>query len=193
MQGRQLNLYTIEQGLDAAFDWEEHVMFAKRVARSVVRKFFHQCDIDEYEAIALQALCDCKRRYRERCEVSFQTFAYLRVRGAVFDEAKKHYLRNKREVGYESEIDELRGVNMETVQKPDDLIEASQRAEKIRELVSSLACRNEKRVIELLYLHSRTQSEVAHLLGKSVSWVSRYHRDALYSLQLACGSRSSFL
>ena len=63
-----------------------YVNFARRLARQF-HKERHNCEfsLDDYEGEALLGLCDAARRFDEKKGINFRTFAYFRIRGAMYD------------------------------------------------------------------------------------------------------------
>jgi len=79
---------------------QDNITFAKKLASQFVRerrKASHEAD--DYQSAALMGLCDAARRYEENKGVAFRTFAYFRIRGAMFD-------LMRRQIAYESQTDE---------------------------------------------------------------------------------------
>ena len=63
-----------------------HIRFADKVSR----KFFFQhnrglVEFDELKSAALLGLCDAAQRFDESRGQNFETFSYMRIRGAMFD------------------------------------------------------------------------------------------------------------
>ena len=64
----------------------ENIDFAKRHALKFYRKRTKLgFDVEDFEGAALLGLCDAARRFRPEKGMAFQTFAYFRIKGAMFD------------------------------------------------------------------------------------------------------------
>lgn len=167
-------------------NWDEDVDFAYRVASRVLREVGAFSEIEDLRGCAALALCECRQRYDESLGVSFRTFAYLRIRGAVLDELRKKFRRSAWETTSSSAYLEKDEVEEYASPLPGPLEHCERQS--LRQLLELLVTRlspNEREVIRLLYFCDYTPDEASKLLGgKSKSWISRYHRDALFSLQL---------
>ena len=63
-----------------------HINFAKRHAQLFYRKRPNLgFDQEDFEGAALLGLCDAARRFDPARGMLFQTFAYFRIKGAMFD------------------------------------------------------------------------------------------------------------
>jgi RNA polymerase sigma factor (sigma-70 family) len=168
-----------DSGLNA-----ENISFATNIARKFSRRFNYYVDPAELVSIALGALCDASLRYQAELGASFRTYAYLRIRGAILDEVRKQQRRSQREILCSDGLEDIAPLNDgQFTLTPETLLEQRAESRQLRSLVQLLKCPKERRVIELIYFETYTSGEVAQMLGKSKSWVSRYHQNALYSLQ----------
>jgi len=64
---------------------EENLPLVRRVAQRIAMKFSKGIDVDELEAFGREGLVAAASRYDPDRGVAFSTFAYYRVRGAIFD------------------------------------------------------------------------------------------------------------
>lgn len=171
---------------------EADIRFARSIARRVVRESAGRIDVKEAEAEALLALCESKRRFKPEFGVNFRTFAFLRIRGAVVDIARRSRRRALFEI---CELAESAAKNRDELcsdglwgggfQSAEDAYESKALQRIFEDLIQTLS-QNEQSVVRTLYFQDRHPSEAGKLLGnRSKSWVSRYHRDALYSLRIA--------
>ncbi len=65
---------------------EQHLPMARRVAGLVYAEVGHAyMDVDELLALGIVGLLEAAHRYEPEREVTFATFAYPRIRGAMFD------------------------------------------------------------------------------------------------------------
>lgn len=64
---------------------EQHVDIADRVARAIHRKAPHATDLDDLRGQAYLGLIDAAIKYDPSLDTSFEAFATLRTRGAVYD------------------------------------------------------------------------------------------------------------
>lgn len=64
----------------------ENILYTRRIARQFYADRVHfGFDVQDFEGAAMLGLCDAARRYNpEKCQ-HFRTFAYFRIRGAMYD------------------------------------------------------------------------------------------------------------
>ena len=68
----------------------KNTTYARKLARQFYRDRKHfEIDIEDFEGAALLGLCDAARRYDPEKGMAFQTYAYFRIRGAMYDQMRR--------------------------------------------------------------------------------------------------------
>lgn len=63
----------------------EHLPFVKAIAARIKEQLPREIELDDLIAYGIQGLLEASERYDDRHGTAFTTFAYYRVRGAIFD------------------------------------------------------------------------------------------------------------
>ena len=83
---------------------ERHAVLVKRIAAHLVARLPDTVEIDDLVQVGLMALLEAARNYSESRGAKFETFASIRIRGAMLDEvrnqnwAPRSYYRKRREL-----------------------------------------------------------------------------------------------
>lgn len=83
---------------------ERHAVLVKRIAAHLAARLPDTVDIDDLIQVGLMALLEAARNYSESRGAKFETFASIRIRGAMLDEvrnqnwAPRSYYRKRREL-----------------------------------------------------------------------------------------------
>jgi RNA polymerase sigma factor for flagellar operon FliA len=83
---------------------EKHAILVKRIASHLAARLPETVEIDDLIQVGLMALLEAARNYSETRGAKFETFASIRVRGAMLDEvrnqnwAPRSYFRKRREL-----------------------------------------------------------------------------------------------
>ena len=83
---------------------EKHALLVKRIASHLAARLPETVEIDDLVQVGLMALLEAARNYSESRGAKFETFASIRVRGAMLDEvrnqnwAPRSYYRKRREL-----------------------------------------------------------------------------------------------
>ena len=83
---------------------EKHAILVKRIASHLAARLPETVEIDDLIQVGLMALLEAARNYSESRGAKFETFASIRVRGAMLDEvrnqnwAPRSYFRKRREL-----------------------------------------------------------------------------------------------
>src|SRR6516164_5871726 len=64
---------------------DANVPFVRSIAAKIKEQMPREIEFDDLVAYGMQGLLEAAERYDNRHGVSFTTFAYYRVRGAIFD------------------------------------------------------------------------------------------------------------
>lgn len=74
---------------------ESHMPYTKRLAKKMYSKnSWIGVDLPDVVSAAYYGLCDAAWRYDARESTNFQTFSYMRVRGAVYDAMRVEFMHN---------------------------------------------------------------------------------------------------
>lgn len=85
----------MEQTIDRNGLIESHMPYTKRLAKKMYTKnSWIGVDLPEVVSAAYYGLCDAAWRYDARESTNFQTFSYMRVRGAVYDAMRVEFMHN---------------------------------------------------------------------------------------------------
>ncbi len=68
---------------------EQHRDYVRALAKQIARGLPPEVDLDELIASGQVGLVEAAQRYEPRHGVAFQTYAYYRIRGAIFDGLRK--------------------------------------------------------------------------------------------------------
>lgn len=125
-----------------------------------------------------EGLLDAARRYDATRGASFQSWATLRVRGAIVDGLRAHgsftRLGNWRVVMHDPS-------DVSPAETPEDHLANAEIHEALRASVARLSSR-ERRMVERMYFDDESMPRVSAELGVSVSWASRIHARAVAKL-----------
>lgn len=149
-------------------DVSPYISFASKLAREFRRAHFHPAlSYEELQSAAFLGLCEAACRFDSARGLSFETFAYLRIRGAMFD-----YLRFVTEE------------RVEAGQAPH--AEPPEAECMIRKMLHSLLLTDdEKLLLRLRYVLDYSFAEIAKLFGgRSKSWAHSLHDEVLGKLRL---------
>lgn len=109
---------------------EKYLPYAEALARSLRTQLPGNVEMDEVLSLARMGLVDAAQRYDESRRVSFKTYAYYRIRGAIYDgirasgptsrgEVAKYKFRKSMDMYMQQEVDSwgsppagLRAVNL---------------------------------------------------------------------------------
>ena len=177
--------------MDELHQWEDDVGFARYLVRRIVKETSWPLDSDDLEGEALLALCECRKRFQSEYGIQFKTFAYQRIRGSVLDCMRRKLKQVGRESGkgWREEKSEAADFPWDSLPccmpTPFDRCEQRSSQQKLINLVAGLNA-NQRDVVRLIYFTDQTSQEVRESLGgRSRSWISRYHANALDSLRSA--------
>lgn len=165
-----------------------------------VNRFAHyyanrmHADADDLRSAALEALLAAARTFDETRGVPFQSWAGLRMRGAMIDYVRswriipRRVAKRLREAGQEIHVTVPMDERLpDDSPRPDDLVDEVKRAARIRAAVAALPP-GQRAMIEGAYLDDQDHHDVAAALGISKSWASRHHTKALTRLRVTLRS-----
>lgn len=199
----QTHLTLIEQGQPLVYS----------LARAVMRRLPMRVDLDDLVGYGQLGLAEAARKFDEDRGIQFTTFAYYRIKGAIFDGVSKMSWTSRGRLNRLRQISESGG---EEVSSPDgdlarvflsshfdpgagaaaevEVVDWSrspvaiavnrEAASKLVQLVRALP-RLQRVLIESIYYEGTTLQEAATRLGISKSWASRVHAQTLEKLALS--------
>ena len=173
---------------------------ARKLARSILRKWHARLDLQEVDSIVDLSLCEAVRRYNPTKGASFMTFLFYHMRGnlirAVTTAATANTLPSAEGQGRQAESTATsnaviaRGINaMEVAEalssqefvSPDESLLKKQVAH-----LSEVACSQldplEREVITRIFINEEQLMDIAHSLGYSRCHISRVKKKALETL-----------
>jgi RNA polymerase sigma factor (sigma-70 family) len=176
----------------------EHRPKARKLARSILRRWHARLDLEEVDSVVDLSLCEAIRRFNPNKGASFMTFLYYHLRGnlirAVSSAANANSIplpdfENAEAGAAQNEGQHASGRGTSASEVAEALCSAEQPLPDevlFRKEVSNLshqACEKldvlEKEVISGVYLEERQLMEVAKSLGYSRCHISRVKRKAL--------------
>ncbi|MCB0344149.1 MAG: sigma-70 family RNA polymerase sigma factor [Bdellovibrionales bacterium] len=177
-------------------NWPSCVVFAERLASRFYRVLPHgHVELEELKSAALLGLVEARNRYKEGTGATFQTFAYLRIRGAMCD-----FLRSERRVSGNRAPEKPESPAPLELPDPEFTILGSAHAAPeagsmeeavelrlaVRKIASALSTVEDKQrqVVLKHYFEDKSFSEIGNELGGiAKATVCRYHRKALNVLR----------
>lgn len=179
----------------------DHRTQARKLARSILRKWHSRIDLQEVESVVDLSLCEAVKRYDPSFGASFITFLFYHMRGnlirtvseaanlnmiAVDDEeletqANDIYFSNYQELRSATAAELAQAVGRTEHPLPDALLLKKEVAEMSTKAFDKLDTL-ERSVIERILLNEEQLIDVAHDLGYSRCHISRVKRKALEAL-----------
>ncbi len=176
----------------------EYRVKARKLARSILRKWHARLDIQEVDSVVDLSLCEAVKRFDPKKGASFMTFLYYHLKGnlirAVSAAAQANFIP-----GYESEerieenekygrhgtavtaLEVVAAISGTDQRQPDELLlhkELVDLSKDARERLDPL----ERQVIERLFLKGEQLMQIANSLGYSRCHISRVKKKALEHL-----------
>jgi len=169
---------------------------ARKLGRSILRKWHARMDLEEVDSIVDLSLCEAVRRYDPKRGASFMTFLYYHLKGnlirAVTAAASANCVpsgdKENQSSGSEQEgkfinaIDVAAALTGHEGIMPDEVLFKKQLVE-----LSHSACSRldplEREVVHRIYLQGQQLMDIASSLGYSRCHISRVKKKALETLQ----------
>lgn len=194
---------------------ESHISYAHAVAAELLARFPAHVDRQDVLSAAEYGLVQAANTYDATKGVAFTTFAYYRIRGAVFDllretiktsrfeEAANEYMMDYTAGASAPSYAEVKNLAAGIVasyflsseksapearlQSPEAPLDSLLKKEQQKEIRQALKNLPEKnrKVLEAYYFEDLTLEEIGKRLGLSKSWVSRMHAKGLEMLRPA--------
>lgn len=178
----------------------EHRAKARKLGRSILRKWHARLDLEEVDSIVDLSLCEAVRRFNPTKGASFMTFLYYHLRGNLIravttaatansiplpdpeiSEVQAHESNQRNPYHAASAIEVAEALCGHDHPLPDELLfkkELVDLSQKACEKLDAL----EKQVINGVYLEEKQLIDVAAALGYSRCHISRVKRRALETL-----------
>jgi len=153
-----------------------HLGLAQSLAGRVHRQLPF-VEFDDLLAAGVEGLLQAARRYDPSHGHAFSTFAYYRVRGAIYDSIRRSAPSNHTDSYDEDNVADPWAT------RQDELLARAHEYERVREAVRRLPARR-RRLIESHYFAGQTLKDAGAGLGISKSWASRFHSQTLGQLRL---------
>jgi RNA polymerase sigma factor for flagellar operon FliA len=179
---------------------EDHLPLVRHLAARLIRQAQPYLEIDDLVAIGTEALLRATERYDSSRGVAFGTFAYLRVRGAMFEGIgvvapltrgvirKRRDRPERRSLPVLCRLDERR---VRSAAHDGDLEEEVAAALDSTRLTPRLTValdeleERDRQLIMRHYFGGDTLDDIGRDMGRSRSWASRVHSRALSRLREA--------
>lgn len=174
---------------------------ARKLARSILRKWHARLDLQEVDSIVDLSLCEAVIRYNPAKGASFMTFLFYHLRGNLIRAVSVAASLNTIPIadyegkGTASATTEERPVNYRTanaieiaeaLSSQDFMLPDEMLLKKELLNMSSDACSRldplEKEIIERIYMQEQQLMDIAHTLGYSRCHISRVKKKALEAL-----------
>ena len=203
----------------------QHQDYVRSLARGISRKLPRHVDFEELVSLGQVGLISAARQYEPGRGVAFATFAYYRIRGAIFDGLRQltglppSVRRQVARLGGENEVAETTAETSEASDDPEflakqfetaigrlgavfllssgaggedegtalepadersaaDEAETRESAALVRKALEQLS-EDQRELMRMLYFEQRSMTEVAQLLKKNKSTISRRHAEAI--------------
>lgn len=146
----------------------ENISFARKLSVQFARdRRSLGIEVEEFQSAALLGLCDAARRFDEVKGLQFRTFAYFRIRGAMFDLVRREGLLPRRYFQQQKQINEgeQEGCNEVLAKLPYAFARTPRElvglAGTIHELGIRLSLNAETDSVELAYSNELTPEDIA--------------------------------
>jgi len=172
----------------------EHRIKARKLSRSILRKWQARLDIEEVDSVVDLSLCEAVKRFDPEKGASFITFLYYHLKGnlvrAVSSAANQNSVAVTAEEAELTGSTERRPINSIEISEalssheqvlPDEALLKKELIELSREACGRLDAL-EREVIEKIYIKGQQLIDIASELGYSRCHISRLKRRALETL-----------
>lgn len=156
------------------------------IASAARQKYGSLVDYDDVVAEALLGLADARRKYNGK--IKFSTYAFYRIHGAVTDIVRREAANAKKHVLMGSEF----FVNKHVSNDVESRLAFRQQYEQAVEVIQRELKPKDSTVLEMLYLSSRSETELAQLLQCSIGSVSKAKTAALAAARMRMNKRGHY-
>lgn len=182
----------------------EYRLKARKLARSILRKWHARLDLEEVDSVVDLSLCEAVRRFDPRKGASFMTFLFYHLRGNLIRVVTAAAMANMVPMGSAEALEgndaqrgdrqrgvTYRGANAIEVAEalcnydcslPDEILFKKELVGLSQEACSRLD-NLEREVIQRIYIEGQQLMDIAKVLGYSRCHISRVKKKALETLQ----------
>lgn len=154
---------------------ESHLSYAHAIAAEIVKTLPFHVERGDLRSAAELALTEAAHSYDHRPGVQFKTFAYYRIRGAVYDAVRKGgWLSWTQEDSCPDAVDPSLSA--------EDRIIQEEWTTRLHQALPRLSAQD-RQIIQAYYFEGRNLEEIGDSVGLSKSWVCRLHGKAIVSLR----------
>jgi RNA polymerase sigma factor FliA len=170
----------------------EHLPLVRSLAIRFYRQSSRFLELDELVSVGTLGLIEAARRYRPEIGSTFATFAYTRVRGAMFDAVgqiapmRRSAFRALGRLRLRPIV--AREMRDDSIDEVADALDSRRAGARLAQALDRLPERK-RRLIHRHYFEGDSLLDVGRDLGISKSWASRMHAQALRQLRSLVTSR----
>ena len=171
----------------------EYAQLVKLVAGRLSMYLGYNVEYDDLVGYGIFGLIDAIDKFDYSKNVKFESYASLRIRGAILDELNSWQGQTKAsnlisldeytETGSEAKIESVTNTHFD---QPEEVLEKEELKIKLTEAINSLT-EKERNVITLYYYEEMTLKEISLVLNVSESRVSQLHTKALGRMRKTLG------
>lgn len=170
-----------------------HIFLVHAIAKKAHRHFAGRVDYDELVALGSEGLVEASRRYDPSAGASFKTFAYYRIRGAMFDGVgaiaplpRSVYRRRRCAATTETTARTAPCAPAELASEEDPAAEVQrQQVRALLERAIASLPEDKQHLVRACYFGGATLLDAGKQIGISKSWACRMHSKALQELRIA--------
>ncbi|NNE10192.1 MAG: sigma-70 family RNA polymerase sigma factor [Gemmatimonadetes bacterium] len=125
---------------------EQHLPLVEALAHKILRSLPSFVDVEDLVGFGQIGLIEASRRFDAGRGVLFKTFAYYRIRGAIFDGIRKmtwfnarDHVKDRKTVTYEAASNEILEDSAETERARPGLISVEEQIEQTKDLIENIA------------------------------------------------------
>src|SRR5258707_4953824 len=155
---------------------ESHLSYAHAIAAEIVKTLPIHVERGDLQAAAELGLTEAAHSYDHRPGVQFKTFAYYRIRGAVYDAVRKANW-----FSWSQEDTSLNAAVDPSLSAEDRIIQEEWSA-RLHQALPRLSAQD-RQIIHAYYFEGRNLEEIGDSVGLSKSWGCRLHGKAIVSLR----------
>ena len=154
---------------------ENHLPYARAIMAEIVKTLPIHLERSDLQAAAELGLTEAAHSYDHGLGVQFKTFAYYRIRGAIYDAVRKASW-----FSWTPEDTALDAVDPGL--SAEDRIIQEELSARLHQALPRLSAQD-RQIIQAYYFEGRNLEEIGDSVGLSKSWVCRLHGKAIVSLR----------
>lgn len=167
---------------------EQYLPLAEKIANRVSRNVSRYFERDDLLSFAFIGLVDAIKKYDKKKSLSFQCYAYMRIKGSIYDGLRREgYLKKLKD-----HPEPIRPISLDDL--PENLLANVEHEHRIEKQLNALSVKSAvsrvlegmpdqmKQLIVMYYYQGETFSDISKKMNLSKSWVSRLHQQALIYL-----------